>query len=223
MPINAPFEINGYRIVVSTISSQFFSSELNVFIDISDEATRNAVKSRDSKYLDALEKLCDDHDEILSVLLAEESFNFWFQTVFAKNRYEGLDRLLKSQYSSDKLKKQVKIELGLLPRPEEPKVEESSRKIRKGLIYLVRANTGEYKIGYSVDVVSRLKAFSVQPPFKYELIHNFPSDDMEIAEAKLHHKYEEKHIRGEWFQLNESEVEWIMSIVDFRNQEFIFK
>ena len=223
MPINAPFEINGYRIVVSTISSQFFTSELNVLVDISDEATRNAVKSRDPNYLDALEKLCDDHNEILSVLLAEESFSFWFQTEFAKNRHEGLNQLLKSPYSSDKLKKQVKVELGLLPRPEEPKVQELSRRVRKGFIYLVRANTGEYKIGYSIDVISRLKAFSVQPPFEYELIHSFPSDNMEIAEAKLHQKYDGKHIRAEWFQLDESEVEWIRSIVDFRNQEFIFK
>src|SRR5215216_4635009 len=215
MPINAPFEINGYQIVVSTISSQFFTSELNVFIDISDEATRNAVKSRDPKYLDALDKLCNDHDEILSVLLAEESFRFWMQTEFAKNQFDGLNQLLNSRYSSERLKNKVKIELGLSPRHEKPKEQGSIRKVRKGFIYLVQADTGQYKIGYSVDVQSRLKAFSVQPPFEYKLIHSFP------AEAKLHQKYDEKHIRGEWFLLSESEVEWIRSIIDFRKQEFV--
>jgi hypothetical protein len=91
---------------------------------------------------------------------------------------------------------------------------------RRGYIYLVWANTGEYKIGYTIDVGNRIKAFSVQPPFEYKVIHTFPADDMEQAEILLHDKFSEKRIKGEWFSLNDEDVSWFLQISGFENGSF---
>ena len=97
----------------------------------------------------------------------------------------------------------------------------SKRKKRRGHIYLVRATTGEYKIGYSIDVNNRIKAFSVQPPFDYELIHTFPTDDMEEAETLLHDRFSEKRLRGEWFSLNDQDVLSILQFTCYENECFL--
>lgn len=91
---------------------------------------------------------------------------------------------------------------------------------KPGFIYLVRADTGEYKIGYSGNVEQRVKAFSVQPPFEYELVHTIPVDDMIRAEALVHERFAHKRIRGEWFALNEEEVEQIVQLASFKNDQF---
>jgi hypothetical protein len=96
----------------------------------------------------------------------------------------------------------------------------AEKKKKSGFIYLVRANTGEFKIGYSVDVQKRLKAFSVQPPFEYELIHSIPVDDMAQAELMLHEKFLDKRIRGEWFKLSDEDVFEIAQIVCYENERF---
>lgn len=86
------------------------------------------------------------------------------------------------------------------------------KKERSGYIYLVKATTDEYKIGRTIDVEKRLNAFSVQPPFEYELIHHFPVTDMVSVEADLHKKYATKRIIGEWFRLSEEDVQAICSM-----------
>lgn len=105
--------------------------------------------------------------------------------------------------------------IGKKPTPPPPSQEKS------GYIYLVRAATGEYKVGHSVDVGSRMKAFSVQPPFEYELVHAFPADDMAQAESILHNRFSEKRIMGEWFTLDKKDVDEIVRIVRFKDGRFL--
>ncbi|MFZ1746398.1 MAG: GIY-YIG nuclease family protein, partial [Nitrospirales bacterium] len=94
------------------------------------------------------------------------------------------------------------------------------KKKKRGFVYLVRANTGEYKIGYSIDIQNRLKAFAVQPPFEYKLIHSIPVDDMLQAESVLHDKFSHKRIRGEWFTLSEEDVIEISQLISFQDDRF---
>lgn len=103
-----------------------------------------------------------------------------------------------------------------------PQVSPASTKSKKrGYVYLVRAETGEYKIGYSMDVENRIKAFSVQPPFDYQLVHSIPVDDMIQAEAALHKRFSGKRIKGEWFALEDGDVEEIMQLSHFKNERFV--
>lgn len=105
--------------------------------------------------------------------------------------------------------------IGKKPSPPPPSQEKS------GYIYLIRAETGEYKVGHSVDVGSRIKAFSVQPPFEYKLVHTFPTDDMAQTESVLHNRFSGKKIRGEWFALDEEDVDEIVRIVRFKDGRFL--
>jgi hypothetical protein len=113
--------------------------------------------------------------------------------------------------------------IGKPPLKDSPALQD--KKKQSGFVYLVFARTGEHKIGCSIDPGSRIKPFSVQPPFEYELIHTFPADDMRQAEIVLHDKFANKRIRinAEWFSLNSNDINWIQSIIGFQNGRFIQK
>ena len=103
-----------------------------------------------------------------------------------------------------------------------PMPEQRLREPRKsGFVYLIRAQTGEYKIGYSVNVFNRLRTFSTAVPFEPELIHHFNTDDMDLSEKLLHEKFAVKRVKGEWFLLADSEVEWVKSIRGFVGGDFV--
>jgi hypothetical protein len=79
-----------------------------------------------------------------------------------------------------------------------------------GYIYLVGGNN-VYKIGKSRDVPSRLRTF-LQLPFRTQLIHSIPTDDMVWAEAYLHQTFAHCRMNGEWFDLTSTEVAWICDL-----------
>jgi hypothetical protein len=97
---------------------------------------------------------------------------------------------------------------------------EADEKRRSGFVYLIFADTGEYKIGSSINPGNRIKSLSVQSPFEYKLIHIFPADNMKQAEKVLHEKFANKIKRSEWFSLNSDDVDLIRRIIGFQNGRF---
>jgi len=96
------------------------------------------------------------------------------------------------------------------------------KEIRAGYVYLVREGTqGHYKIGRTIDVKSRMKTFTVKLPFKVELSHSLPADDYISAERLLHDNFSHRRVDGEWFSLNEGDVEWIEAICEFKDGAFV--
>lgn len=77
-------------------------------------------------------------------------------------------------------------------------------------IYLIKDNaTGFYKIGFSQDPLKRLKNLCRQPtllptPNDFVLVEAWLDDTS--CEAKLHEMFKEQRVRGEWFNLSETEV-----------------
>lgn len=92
----------------------------------------------------------------------------------------------------------------------EPKPE--AKRNGPGHIYLLRADTGHYKIGYTKDLSSRMKAFGLQLPFKIELIHTIRVSNMHGAETILHDHFAHCRVNGEWFNLAADDVTWFMSL-----------
>ena len=95
---------------------------------------------------------------------------------------------------------------------------------KTGYIYIIRSETGEYKIGLTKNLKTdgaRLKSFSVQSPLEIELIHNFYADDTKQAEIKLHEKYAAKRVKGEWFALNQEDIDEIKNIKEYTEDNFI--
>jgi Meiotically Up-regulated Gene 113 (MUG113) protein len=92
---------------------------------------------------------------------------------------------------------------------------------RRGYVYLVRAHSGEYKIGRSKDVSARLRNLATSTPFEFELIHKISADDCGLAERTLHARFSEKKIRREWFQLDQRDVVDFSQLAEFSNGEFV--
>ena len=65
-------------------------------------------------------------------------------------------------------------------------------------------NTGYYKIGKSIDPLNREKTLQSEKP-TYQMIKIFNKD----VEYELHKKYNNQRQRGEWFNLNKTQVKYI--------------
>lgn len=87
-----------------------------------------------------------------------------------------------------------------------------------GYIYLMRADTGHYKIGRSVNPNERLRVFSTEMPVDVYTVHTFKTDNMVVAERFFHEQLRNFRYRGEWFHLNEEFVEWFKTLDLFPNK-----
>ena len=83
---------------------------------------------------------------------------------------------------------------------------------RAGFVYLLKSNTGHWKIGRATDPNNRLKTFGIQLPFEVEFEHLIPTDNMAEAEQMLHDHFASKRLRGEWFDLSPEDVAYIKAI-----------
>lgn len=96
----------------------------------------------------------------------------------------------------------------------------SPRKKMPGFVYLFSSDNHSqlYKIGYSVDPKRRMKQVGF-----CTLFYQFPADNMSKAEDKLHYIYHSERIEGEWFKLDEGDLEYLQSIKEYRNGEFVIE
>jgi nucleoside 2-deoxyribosyltransferase len=88
----------------------------------------------------------------------------------------------------------------------------SDRLNRCGYVCLIKADTGHYKIGRTNSIPNRMKLFAVKLPFDFEIIHTFPAEDATEAEEELHNLFNEKRVRGEWFNLDKADIDHVKSI-----------
>lgn len=76
-----------------------------------------------------------------------------------------------------------------------------------GYVYLVKLDK-HYKIGISKQPSIRLKEFTLLP-YPLEEICVVKVNEYRNAEEELHKIFENKRVRGEWFELNEADVSFI--------------
>ena len=79
-------------------------------------------------------------------------------------------------------------------------------------VYLIKSELGYYKIGYSSDIDRRFKNLNSLTPAKLEIIHKINVVDYRTLESRLHMMYDKKRLSGEWFDLNNDDVKFIMSL-----------
>lgn len=91
---------------------------------------------------------------------------------------------------------------------------------KPGYIYLAYSETDHYKIGKSLGPEDRIAVFDTQMPVEVSMVHIFEADDMSGAEAELHNDFSYKRVKGEWFDLDEFEVELITSITGYSDGKF---
>lgn len=78
------------------------------------------------------------------------------------------------------------------------------------MIYLARCRD-VYKIGYTAsDPAKRIKSLQTGNPSRIELIGTVPGSYEE--EDRLHVRFAAKRVSGEWFALDDEDVEYILSL-----------
>ena len=84
----------------------------------------------------------------------------------------------------------------------------------KGYVYLIKLENGLYKIGKTKHLSDRMSVFAVSFPMKWELFYSFLSDDYSLAEKTLHMFFADKREIGEWFSLDQRDINSITAIKD---------
>lgn len=98
-----------------------------------------------------------------------------------------------------------------------------SEKSKSCHIYLIQdAIRGFYKIGKAKNYSSRFSGLKTANPC-IELVLAYSGF---LEDERFFHQYfteQGKHIGGEWFELNESDIEQILSILEKHNRKIIYK
>lgn len=81
-----------------------------------------------------------------------------------------------------------------------------------GYVYLVQSPTGYYKIGRTVNPRNRIKTFGVQLPFEVEFVALIQTPNMHQLEQELHDRFAMKRGQGEWFALDQHDVDYIKGL-----------
>lgn len=75
-------------------------------------------------------------------------------------------------------------------------------------IYVVRC-IAAYKIGYTENLLGRLRTLRSQAPYPCVVEAIIARDDATAIEAALHARYRNQRIHHEWFHLTDNDVLWI--------------
>jgi hypothetical protein len=89
-----------------------------------------------------------------------------------------------------------------------------------GFVYLMESDNGLYKIGATKDLKNRLKSLNSSSA-KITCIHTIKSDDMLMAESRLHRNYKNERRYGEWFELTLDQVNFIKRITAYHDGNFM--
>lgn len=82
-------------------------------------------------------------------------------------------------------------------------------KNKPSYVYLIQAENGLVKIGIASDVNTRFITLNIASPVKLELLFSIQRDDARQVETTLHNLFKDKRIKGEWFSLDESDLNFI--------------
>jgi hypothetical protein len=92
--------------------------------------------------------------------------------------------------------------MSIIPRP----VQKMEPSPTHGWVYIIKSDSGHYKIGKSIRPDKRVTEFSLKLPFKIEIIDFIECENHHQVERFLHELCAEYHVNGEWFLLPELAV-----------------
>jgi len=79
---------------------------------------------------------------------------------------------------------------------------------RGGVVYVLKSKYG-YKVGRTNNIPARMRAFGVLLPFIYTIELCAWFDDAVVAERRYHDLFRDKRLQGEWFELEEQDIQRI--------------
>lgn len=75
-----------------------------------------------------------------------------------------------------------------------------------GCVYIIKTHSGEYKIGKTKNLPTRFSQLKMGLPYSLRFVLSIVTNDMDTLERNLHHRFREKHVSGEWFNLEPSDI-----------------
>lgn len=102
------------------------------------------------------------------------------------------------------------------PLPYKPKKAVTTGEVIGAVYFLQEKEKGRIKIGKTSNIKTK-KFFGTKPPFEWEVIHTIAHDEFSALERYFHNLYKAKRVNGEWFSLNEKDIN---SIKNFRKNNF---
>lgn len=85
---------------------------------------------------------------------------------------------------------------------------EATAGAKAGVVYVLKSAYG-YKVGRTRNVPARMRAFGVHLPIVYTIPLCAWFDDCHAAERRYHEAFANKRINGEWFDLDEDDIQRI--------------
>jgi hypothetical protein len=124
----------------------------------------------------------------------------------------------KTGIASDKLKRKI---LSYIKKEKKEYLEKNQKNEenntlpnkKEGYIYLIKSQN-LYKIGRAKKIKDRIRAYKTENPFGIEILLQVKVDNYIKEENMLLDMFKEKKVRGEWFSLNEEDVELIKEIYE---------
>lgn len=77
---------------------------------------------------------------------------------------------------------------------------------RRGVIYILKADNGLYKIGKTSNPNKRLPRLAIQLPYQITVVQTIWTDDIDDLESRLHLRFAAKRVQGEWFKLDAADL-----------------
>ena len=81
-------------------------------------------------------------------------------------------------------------------------------------VYLFRHSNGLTKIGMSRDPAKREKTLQAEDPRLHMLAYRKGGSS---TESRLHRIFADRRVRGEWFDLSEKDVDWLVWLLGFQS------
>lgn len=89
-----------------------------------------------------------------------------------------------------------------------------------GYVYFIQNSNGHTKIGCTINIKNRLSALQSSSPDRLALIHSIKVFDMRTVEISIHKEFHGKKISGEWFSLNEDDIEKVGNYKDIDEEAY---
>ena len=132
-----------------------------------------------------------------------------------------------SRHRWDKQRKQQEVAARKRKKLEKEGIVYKDKKKQKKArqVYIIQVDhesmSDVYKIGISNAPGKRLQTLNTSNPFELDILHKFVADPAEEAEGKLHQRFEQTRLSGEWFRLTDAQILEICKIIGYTNGEFI--
>lgn len=90
---------------------------------------------------------------------------------------------------------------------------ERATKDTSGFVYLIKATTGQFKIGRSSNPEQRIKnLFPLGSPILVDTVCIITTNNMYQLERSLHDRFADKRVGGEWFVLDANDIDYIKGL-----------